>query len=164
MNINKSSWHFKLLNKMDFRVARQLKYEDSNVTLCQYFWNVVAAVIIGATIGLFITFLVLGSLFIVSSMVTGLVVFFGASWLPVVEYGSFMFGHHSVGLALSFLISTAFIWQTAIDQVKAGLIVPDWMKFSKQKVTPKKETKPNILFEYVKAKKNKFCPIVKLED
>lgn len=165
MNINKSSWHFKLLDKLDFKVARLLRYEDSVVTLCQYFWNVVAGVIIGATIGFIIAFLVLGSLFILSSILTGLVVFFGASWLPVLEYDSFMFGQHIVGLALSFLLSVAFIWQTAIDQVKAGLIVPDWMKFSKQvATTPKQETKPNILFEYVKAKKNKFCPVVKLED
>ena len=75
-----------------------------------------------------------------------------------------MFGSHVGGLIFSFLVGTAFVWQTALEQVKAGLIIPDWMKFSKQKVTPKKETKPNILFEYVKAKKNKFCPIVKLED
>ena len=164
MNINKSSWHFKLLNKMGFRVARQLKYEDSNVTLCQYFWNVVGAILMGLCIGWISTFLVLGSLFIAFSIVTGLVIFFGASWLPIVEHGSFMFGSHAGGLIFSFLVGTAFVWQTALEQVKAGLIIPDWMKFSKQKVTPKKETKPNILFEYVKAKKNKFCPIVKLED
>lgn len=164
MNINKSSWHFKLLDKMDFRVARQLKYEDSNVTLCQYFWNVVGAILKGLSIGWIIAFLVLGSLFIASSIITGLVIFFGANWLPVVEYRGFMFANHGVGLLLSVLIGVSFIWQTAIDQVKAGLIVPNWMKSSKQVVTPKKEVKPNILFEYVKAKKNKFCPIVKLED
>jgi len=164
MNINKSSWHFKLLDKLDFKISRRLKYEDEVVTLCQYFWNVVAAVIIGATIGFIMTFLVLGSLLVLSSMVIGLVIFFGASWLPVVEYGGFMFSYHAMGMGLSFLFSTAFIFQTAIYQVKAGLIVPDWMKFSKQEIKPKKETKPNILFEYVKAKKNKFCPVVKLED
>lgn len=164
MNINKNSWHYKLLNKMDFRVARRLKYEDSNVTLCEYFWNVVAAGVTFVAIALIITFLVLGSLFIASTMLVGLVIFFGASWLPVVEYGSFIFGNHAVGLLLSILIGIAFAWQTAIDQVKAGLIIPNWMKLSKQKVTPNKETKPNILFEYIKAKKNKFYPIVKLED
>lgn len=164
MNINRSSWHFKLLDKLDFKISRRLKYEDEVVTLCQYFWNVVAGVIIGATIGFIIAFLVLGSLFILSSILTGLVVFFGASWLPVLEYDSFMFGQHSVGLALSFFLSVAFIWQTAIDQVKEGKIVPQWLKPSKQEITPKQETKPNILFEYVKAKKNKFCPVVKLED
>ena len=164
MNINRNSWHYKLLSKMDFRVARQLKYEDSNVTLCQYFWNVVAASLALTCAIIIITFVLLGSLFIVSSMITGLVIFFGASWLPVFGYGSFMWANHGVGLLLSVLVGVSFIWQTAIDQVKAGLIVPSWMKFSKQKVTPNKETKPNILFEYVKAKKNKFCPIVKLED
>lgn len=164
MNINRNSWHYKLLSKMDFRVARQLKYEDSNVTLCQYFWNVVAASLAFICATIIITSVVLGSLFIAFSILVGLAIFFGASWLPVVEHGSFMFGSHVGGLIFSFLVGTAFVWQTALEQVKAGLIIPDWMKFSKQKVTPKKETKPNILFEYVKAKKNKFCPIVKLED
>lgn len=164
MNINKSSWHFKLLDMLDFKLVRKLCNGDA-VTLCQYFWNVVGAILLGISTGSIITFLVLGSLFIAATMLSGLVIFFGASWLPIIEAGSFLYINHGIGLLLLALIGAAFIWQTAIDQVKAGLIVPQWLKLHKREgVKPKKEGKPNILFEYVKAKKNKFCPVVRLED
>jgi len=164
MNINKSSWHFKLLDMLDFKLVRKL-CKGGTVTLCQYFWNVIGAVLLGIVTGSVITFLVIGGLFIASTMLNGLVIFFGASWLPIIEASSFLYINHGVGLFLATLMGIAFIWQTAIDQVNAGLIVPHWLKLPKRVVAkPEKEGKPNILFEYVKAKKNKFCPVVRLED
>jgi hypothetical protein len=164
VNINKSSWHFKLLDMLDFKLVWKLCNGDT-VTLCQYFWNVVGAVLLGISTGSIITFLALGSLFIAATMLSGLVIFFGASWLPAIEAGSYLYSNHRVGLLLVALVGTAFVWQTTIDQVRAGLIVPQWLKLYKREVVkPQKDAKPNILFEYIKAKKAKFCPVVKLED
>lgn len=162
MNINKSSWHFKLLNNFQFKIVRKLRYEEP-VTLCEYFWNVVAVVLFSLVWITTIAIFVAGSLFVMSSIFMGLVVFFGASWLPVVEVGGFVHSMYSGGLLIFCLIGVAFIAQTLIDQIKEGKITPEWMKVYKVEA-PKKNTKPNILFEYVKAKKNKFCPVVRLED
>ncbi len=164
MNINKSSWHFKLLDYWDFKVSYKLR-RNQPVTLCQYFWNVIGSILITlgmTTMGLFFVGALLG---LTIGAIIGLVIFFGASWLPVIEYGSTLDVMSTIGLVVYLLFGVLYTFEVAKEQVREGKIIPSWMKFSKQEVSkPKKETKPNILFEYVKAKKNKFCPVVKLED
>lgn len=42
-------------------------------------------------------------------------------------------------------------------------VFPSWMKV-KFNNKPKKDKQPNILLEYIKAKKQKICPLIELED
>ena len=54
MEIDKNSWHFRLLDKMNFRVTGSINY--GTVTLCEYTWSVIgaltAALIITLVVGL----------------------------------------------------------------------------------------------------------------
>ena len=163
MNINKSSWHFKLLDYWDFKIVRKLR-KNEPVTLCQYFWNVVGGTLFTSCMASVVTLFASVFLYVTIGAVIGLVIFFGASWLPVIEYGGVIDTMYTVGLSVCLVFAVIQTFELMKAQVKEGKIVPQWMKFSKQEITPKQETKPNILFEYVKAKKNKFCPVVKLED
>lgn len=163
MNIDRNSWHFKLLDYWDFKVIRKLQRNES-VTLCQYFWNVVGSILLTSGVTTMALLFVSMFVWLTIGAIIGLVIFFGASWLPVIEYGGTLDAMSTIGLGVYLIFGILHTLEVAKEQLREGRIIPNWMKFSKQEATPKKETKPNILFEYVKAKKNKFCPVVKLED
>ena len=156
MKVNKSSWHYKLMDYFNFKIIRDLSYGE-NVTLCRYFWNVVgslllllvatAAVIGGTGFLLCVAFILLSPLSYLTQA------YFGFGWDAMSKMG--VAGIWFMWVLLPLLIGL-------VEAFKGNMkVFPSWMKI---KLTPPAaSSKPNILVEYVKAKKNKFCPLIELD-
>ena len=158
MKINKDSWHFKLLesNKSDYFYVLT---HGGNVTLCKYFWVVVANVLAfcGKWVG--ITMGCIAALSLLAVMLSGVVTFFFANWIPFNEVNA---RASFVGLTLTTICFICATIEAAKNMLVDGRIVPNYLKFKKSEVTV--EHKPNLLLDYLKAKKAKVCPLITLED
>lgn len=158
MKVNKNSWHFKLLKKVDSGVVDKLR-GGYNITLCNYFWAVVFSGLKLLAAGFGIAFAAVGITALLLMMLSGVITLFLASWLPL----SPMNAHFSfVGLVLTAVVSVLFLTEWSKQLIRDGQIVPNYLKFKKSEVVV--ERKPNLLLDYLKAKKAKVCPLVTLED
>lgn len=157
MKVNKNSWHYKLMNYFNFDIIDDLRY-GSNVTLCRYFWNAVGSIIalLGAVaLGLMVA--ALASLVLLAFVIAPISYltqsYFGFGWDFATELGVVMIWVVWVILPLGHGLE-----QTIKGKMK---VWPSWMKI--KLLPPAASSRPNILVEYVKAKKNKFCPLVELD-
>lgn len=158
MKVNKNSWHFKLLKKVDSGVVDKLRCGD-NITLCNYFWAVVLSGLKLLAAGLGITIAAVSLVALLLMMLSGIITLFFASWLPLSPTNA----HFSFfGLFLTVTFGGLFLIEWSKQLIRDGQIVPDYLKFKKSDVTV--EHKPNLLSDYLKAKKAKVCPLVTLED
>ena len=158
MKVNKNSWHFKLLKKADSSVVDKLR-GGHNITLCNYFWVVVFSGLKLLAAGLGITMAVVGIAALLLMMLNGIITLFFASWLPLSPTNA----HFSfAGLFLTVTFGGLFLIEWSKQLIRDGQIVPDYLKFKKSEVVV--ERKPNLLLDYLKAKKAKACPLVTLED
>lgn len=157
MKVNKNSWHYKLMNYFNFDIIVDLRY-GSNVTLCRYFWNVIGSIIalLGAiTLGICAT--ALASLVLMAFVIAPISYltqsYLGFGWDTASEIGVVM-------IWICWVVLPFFVGLE--DAIKGNMkVFPNWMKIKLPEPAP--ETKPNILVEYVKARKNKFCPLVELD-
>lgn len=157
MKVNKNSWHFKLLKKADSGVVDKLR-RGRNVTLCNYFWAVVFSGLKLLAAGLGITMAAGALVALLLMMLSGIITLFFASWLPLSSANA----HFSfVGLFLTVTFGGLFLIEWSKQLIRDGQIVPDYLKFKKSEVVV--ERKPNLLLDYLKAKKDKVCPLVTLE-
>lgn len=155
MNINKNSWHFKLLDYFDHNVVWHLQRGD-NVSLCNYFWNVIGALlkvlaiigggaVVTVVVGI-ILYALFGSLMYLLLPLTG----------PLFDYKLYEVGLAVLIFALG-ITTVAGICATIGGDMK---IVPKYLKPNKTE-----DSKPPSLFlSWLKAKKDKVCPLVKLEE
>ena len=157
MKVNKSSWHYKLMDYFNFDIIDDLRYGD-NVTLCRYFWNVIGSLLVA----LLVTFVAVGVAGIASLLLMVCIIapisylsqsYFGFGWDFASEMGVTMIWITWVLVPLGMGVDAV-----AKKQMK---IFPSWMKI--KLLPPAASSKPNILVEYVKAKKNKFCPLIELD-
>lgn len=155
MNINKNSWHFKLLDHFDHNVVWHLQRGD-NVSLCNYFWNVIGALLkVLAVIG--------GGTFVTVMAGIVLYAFFGSLMYLLLPLTGPLFDYklYEAGVTtLLFMLCTAVVGGI-IGAVRGDMkVVPNYLKPNKTK-----ENKPPSLFlSWLKAKKDKVCPLVKLEE
>lgn len=158
MKVNKSSWHYRLMNYFNFDIISDLRY-GGKVTLCKYFWNVIGSIItlLGAIL------LSIAGIFVASILLLSVVIapisyltqaYFGFGW----DFAS------ELGVGLIWILWVVIPLGIGVQSVaqKQMKVFPAWMKISLPETVP--NTKPNILVEYVKAKKNKFCPIIEVSD
>ena len=163
MIISKSSWHYKLNNwlRSSSNTMYYLRYGD-NVSLCWYFWFTVGSIFQMFSVASITLFLSVCALFAAWFMVIN----------PIISLFALLTGYgypfanieaYPLGLFVAFLI-TAFsgfvLW-------KDGSIkfAPEWLsKHFKRSTKPAKPVKQSLVAEYIKAKKQKICPLVKLED
>lgn len=157
MKVNKNSWHYKLMDYWDYKVIDQLLY-GNNVTLCKYFWNVVGAIL--QSVGF--------AAMIVVAIVLFLALVFGIVIAPINYLLTAYFGvpelMEGLGVVTIFIFWVFLPLAGGVEEYMRGNIkgIPDWMRFSHKEVV-KKEKKPNLAWEYIKAKKAKVCPFIQLE-
>ncbi|UPW35833.1 hypothetical protein QE320_gp031 [Pseudomonas phage EM] len=136
MKINRKSWHFKLHTMVDSPIYNQMAYGSGTVTLCSYFWQTVLAILLFASF-------------------TG-----GASIVATSVAYALIIGPATGYILGGSLAVIGFIW-IAIAAVFYGITV--FYRLGKL-LNKTSSSKDSILMAYIRAKKEKFCPIVELED
>ncbi|MNF89969.1 hypothetical protein D3C85_374750 [compost metagenome] len=134
MHISKNSWHFRFLNKWEPSKARRIKSEGT--TLCSYFWLIVWELLL-------VTLVALTALVVCASLC------FILLYAPV---AAFLFG-------LPDLVAPATIG-LIVWSMTLGSLAYEWYKRSSKRHAVVKE--PGLVRSYVRARKDKFCPIVKV--
>lgn len=148
MIINANSWHVKLHDRFYDRHSRPH-------SLCAYFWKMVWAcfmcsVLAGSTIfGLTVAGVgILEQFFVLST--------------PVVLSLGFILGLVAIALIIALSIGLAFgamnlhAWYDARREEK------EWQRIKAEREG--RETKENIVIQYIKARKSKVCPVIHFED
>lgn len=165
--MKQNSWHFKLHKFLGTSTYYSLRY-GKQVGLCEYFWKTIIAML------LFIAVVGVCSLVLFATVLNPIIYLFTTlSGLGLGYYDSDL-------LELGMI----FIWinLACISWIGAGLaaegrikVFPKWFpvdrwvdfsklkaKFSSKEDNTTKE--PSLILQYLKAKKDKFCPMLKLED
>lgn len=159
LNVTKNAWHFKLAKK-------HYKWWDAKeypVTLCSYFWHVVWAVTF--------KFIILPFMFFLGLMVIGLLIF-GVLILPHSLLGVFL--HHfwpqyfysPQDATLLSDLATLQLWiSDLVFYVIFGMFWWLWYKIKNRKSKPYSARKEDsLVIAWVKAKKDRVCPLIKYED
>ena len=158
MKINPKSWHYWLNNKLSMSVVEDLRYGNT-VSWCTYFWSTVGAflkaswfsllTVVGVAIVLFLTWLVFNA---VAFLITG------ALGVPV------SWVHYPAGMSFT-LISSAISLFVSLGVVSEGnmKVVPSYLKFEVG-IEPKNGKQPSFFYTAYKSWKDKFCPLVELEE
>lgn len=134
--ISENSWHFRLLKRVYPKKTKEFLY-FKRTGLCEYFWAVVihSAIFV---VGLAVQLLMIGMFGYVMVV------------LPILY---FVTGEEA-GLAI--MILEAIVATTGV--VIAGVLY--YMSNIKEKQKPKQDS---LFVAYIKAKKEKFCPMVEFE-
>lgn len=177
--INKNGWLYKFnkwINK-NSDIVRTLE-NGWNVSLCQYFWLSVWNILVVTPIKAIV--LIVWSVFMLAAF----------WWLVANPIVSLFALYTGIGLALltpeSILVGliAIFLFYVLLPLLLGGLaykdgdinFAPEYMKRpfrslikkvtpllpEKKESAPKKPKEPNIVWQYLKAKKEKMCPMLKL--
>lgn len=149
MIVDVNSWHYKMAKEW----VGDLDYPSNN--LCGYFWEVVAGILKTISIAIAFSFIMLSLGFIVVS--------------PLVALFNMFFGFLDAesGVYEAVHMATVFIL------IAGPYFVVDWLgkrasslpaSFNRKRVPKETPKKPNLLFEYLKAKKQKICPIIEFKN
>ena len=166
MKISKDSWHYRLNDwvKGDSDTMWYLRNNTRPVSLCWYFWFTVFSCLIAGIGGLFYITGAISAVFLVWALLLNPMISLFAL-LTGYGYGMAQIEHMYFGLSLGSLLA-----------IVAGLLVwneggikfaPDWMVNLFQR-NPKpqpepKEPEPSLIWEFIKAKKQKICPVIELK-
>lgn len=160
MNINKDSWHVKLHKWMETETYRDLHY-NRPVGLCWYFWATIGALLklIG---GVLVGTILLCALGYAVIMILSPLYFLFASYTG---WHFLSDDYYETSLLVMIVLWIIFPLVVGVIASLSGemRVVPNWMKLDKH-YTPAKPKQPSLVWEYIKAKKSKVCPIVKLEE
>ena len=145
MDINKKSWHYQFVDSVFKNVSR---------SLCVYFWQVVWSIIVNTTaailsIGVFLCMSGMG-LFLLSAP------FFSTD--PLTSILSFVLWAYLLFNMQGLL--TDMLTRSNPDSV----FLKEIKLFNKPEKSLTKDKEPNIIIEYVKAKKEKICPNLNFVD
>lgn len=133
MEINEKSWHFRLVRFTTYQSARNIS--DYGGTLCKYFWLVVYAIVVNIFKAAVVLFLV---------------------WLFIYNPVSYIWAPDDSKLFLIFMWASFFV---LVGIVFAVFFIRDKLR-NRNRVHKVKQ--PNIVIEYLRAKKQKFCPVIKI--
>lgn len=147
MIINANSWHVKLHDRFYDRHSRPH-------SLCAYFWKMVwacfaCAVVAGST------------LFGLTVAGAGVLEHFFVLSTPVLLSLGFVLGLVAIALIIALSIGLAFgamnlhAWYDARREEK------EWQRIKAEREG--RETKENIVIQYIKARKSKMCPVIHFE-
>ncbi|QPI13400.1 hypothetical protein [Salmonella phage vB_SalM_ABTNLsp5] len=148
MIINSNSWHVKLHDRFYDRHSRPH-------SLCAYFWKMVwacfaCAVVAGST------------LFGLTVAGAGVLEHFFVLSAPVLLSLGFVLGLVTIALIIALSIGLAFgamnlhAWYDARREEK------EWQRIKAEREG--RETKENIVIQYIKARKSKMCPVIHFEN
>ncbi|AEN93755.1 hypothetical protein EpBp7_0038 [Escherichia phage Bp7] len=148
MIINANSWHVKLHDRFYDRHSRPH-------SLCAYFWKMVwacfaCAVVAGST------------LFGLTVAGVGVLEHFFVLSTPVLLSLGFVLGLVAIALIIALSIGLAFgamnlhAWYDARREEK------EWQRIQAEREG--RETKENVVIQYIKARKSKVCPVIHFEN
>jgi len=155
---------------------------DKNISLCKYFWSVVLATVATALYMPIKYLLVLPLGFIVRELSSVLPSVDVEVNLPRMSYETKnKIGKVVVGFFLGIIVGLAIyglivkFWATIWYIVEIGVVVGVWIvarlsldyiveRRRRQERNVIKPKDPNLVKEFVKAKKSKICPIIKFKD
>lgn len=150
MIISKNSWHYKLLRLWD-----KEPYEYRKYSLCEYFWTVVWFTLTTPIVAVGGIMIAIGLLWVLLlSPVIGLISGVIGHPLPFINYDVFWLG---------LLIDLLLVIVLGIGLFHEDKVIPEWFP-KKLTVNKKTENKPNLLFAWLKAKKDKFCPLIEVQE
>ena len=148
MKISKQSWHYRLVND---------SFTLPSNNLCTYVWQIIVSLIFWLIFIMFVS----SAAFIIAS---GLAVFVLPHFVDVWGYE----GHWRVKKLIELVMvfgalfwivcagfSISYLWGFLIDK-----LITDRREGSFKSV---KSRKPSIVSEYIKAKKQKICPMIEFE-
>lgn len=138
MDIKTSSWHYRLINFFFSKTPR---------SLCPYFWKVVGALIIAATISTALFGVVFGTgmLFLKQFGVTSGFWFFAGS--PVIG---------AISIVVGIVVMIAFF--------ELSDYINDKIKKAIANTKPVEDKEPSLVVSFLKSKKEKICPNLKFVD
>ena len=143
MKVNKNSWHYRLLTGDIFGIQGVNSWNVSS-SLCLYFWQVVFKLLWKGVALFFLTPFVINSLLILPLVST----------LGLITTGVIVQGDTGLTvLVMELIVIIVFVI------VLAGLSLYTFLK-DKTDLADVVEKDPNLFVEYIKAKKNKLCPII----
>lgn len=145
MEISRKSWHYRVVEDV---------YSVPHQNLCIYFWQVASALVVRA---LHIGFLLFIACFVVMFFAVPITWGIGElGWIePVVETEIAM-----VPIAIMSMAAVAALGIFLMSCIKY-LIEEYQYKWKKKKLVAKE---PNLVVEYIRAKKQKVCPTLKFKD
>lgn len=143
MKVNKNSWHYRLLTGDIFGI-QGVNYWNVSSSLCLYFWQVVF-VLLWKGVALF---------FLIPFVINALLIMPLVSTLGVITTGVML--QEDTGLII-LVIELIVIIGFVITWAELSLYT--FLK-DKTDLAEVVEKEPNLFVEYIKAKKNKLCPII----
>lgn len=164
--IKKESFWFKLHKSWDTEQYYRL-VRGHQVSLCSWFWKgcgVLAFYVLFAVISLIIT------AFLASMLFTLMVSPYLGFWLneDIVSFNIFAWFVTFMGLCLIAVIDRlpqSIRGNIPWIPIYVSKYFPEWeAKEIKCRKVSKPEKQPNILVQYLKAKKSKWCPLIELEE
>lgn len=147
MRINTNGFTYRLMDTL---------YEDHRISenLCVYFWQAVLAYFIGSFMSFLVAWMGLGALFAPVQIIfwhfTGVGFIPEAHWLfpPVVIF------------CFVYIIAAVFWVSVGVKWCITNWCITNVFKFDNME-SPKPDS---VVIEYIKAKKNKFCPKIEFYD
>lgn len=145
MEVSKNAWHYKILSQQQKNNLRH------NPTLCDYFWKVVIAAlgwVVVACVG--VVFIGI-ALFIIYQV--GYIYFF----IVFDYFGYTAFDGNTIHTSLITNIAIVFLWFLSIlfRLGKKACEKGRYIKHTRQ---------PTLIELYIKAKKQRYCPIIQFKD
>ena len=147
MEISRNKWHYKVSKRYieGFNEAR---------TLCQYMNRIFWSLVITSVLSVFLAVVLIGLAVIIPSMFSSVLTVSAVptqSWLSACVGLTLLVSIIGgiVGTILSILYVSKKLENTKLSDAFSSVY---------------EAAKPNILIEYIRAKKNKYCPIVRFKD
>lgn len=145
MEISISSWHYRVVKSV---------YDSAHNSLCVYFWQVVSALIVRA---FHIGFLMFIACFVIGFFAVPITWGLGElGWIEPVVPGEVA----AVPIAIMSIAAVAALVIFLMSCIK--YLIEEYQYKRKKKKRVAKE--PNLVVEYIRAKKQKVCPTLKFKD
>ena len=164
MKVNKNSWHYKTACHGNTDAIFQSEELYGTINFCKYCRKALVGLLKYISEGFVVLFgMLLGVGFLWGAFSCLVFAFSGLTgiYLPNLV-------HIEMGAVTGVIIICCNVIALIVGSLlyKHGDIkfLPDYLsKYLPERAKVNKTTKPNILVEYVKAKKNKFCPLIELD-
>lgn len=150
MNINKNSWHYKLV-KNTFNNSGRIP-----TSLCPYFWSVVFRVVVYGAMAFL-------AVFLASNMLFEPMVSLGLStvWAYIASFfASILMSATAVGVGIGVVLGIAWVY----DHISEWNSDRKYENAKKEIEDRKNGVQPSILSAFIKAKHRKICPMLNFVD
>lgn len=142
MNVSTDSWHYKIAYNKHVRTSKSIP-----ANLCNYFWFVAVYVIFKILVPISVSILYIIGLYIMSN--------YDFNELSVLSQSVYVISV-SINALIAFMIFMVIVI-TVVNCIIKGI------EYTFNKITNKTKRckEPNLVVEYIRAKKQRVCPMIK---